>query len=130
MWGSARQLAPVASENLPVVLMWRAGSSCLNMDLIWSLGLIVVVLLALNQMAGGRSSNVLRPVTGIVSAVFSLAVRLCLLALGPVVRLLGGTLKLPAGSPKLRDDKAPRGPTPPRWMRTTCGRLHVVVILM
>jgi len=34
------------------------------MDLLWSLGLIVVIMVALNHMAGGRSSNVLRPVTG------------------------------------------------------------------
>ena len=86
------------------------------MDILWSLGLIVVILLALNHMAGGRVSNVLRPVTGIVSGVFSLALRLCMSALGTVVRLLGGTLKMPsAGSPKLSDDKAQRGPTPPRW---------------
>lgn len=88
----------------------------LSMDLIWSLGLIVIILLALNHMAGGRSSNVLRPVTGIVSGVFSLVLRLCMSALGTVVRLLGGTLRLPSGgSAKLRDDKAPPGRTPSRW---------------
>lgn len=87
----------------------------LSMDLIWSLGLVVVILLALNHMAGGRSSNVLRPVTGIVTGVFSLALRLCMSALATVVRLLGGTLRLPSGSPKIRDDKARPGPTPPRW---------------
>jgi hypothetical protein len=88
----------------------------LSMDLLWSLGLIVVILLALNHMAGSRSSNVLRPVTGIARGVFSLAVRLSLSVLRTVVRLLGGTLRLPSsGSPKLRDDKVSHGPTPPRW---------------
>jgi hypothetical protein len=41
------------------------------MDLLWSLGLIVVLLLALNHMAGGRASSVLRPVTGIVTQLIS-----------------------------------------------------------
>jgi hypothetical protein len=96
--------------------LWVTVPYDLSMELIWSLGLIVVILLALNHMAGGRSSNVLRPVTGIVSGVFSLALRLCMSALGTVVRLLGGTLRLPSGgSAKLRDDKAPPGRTPPRW---------------
>jgi len=29
--------------------------------------------------------------------------------------LLGGSMKLPGGSPKIRDDKMPPGRTPPRW---------------
>lgn len=85
------------------------------MDLLWSLGLIVVILLALNHMAGGRASNVLRPVTNIASGLVSFAVRLCMSALGGAARLLGGSLKLPSGSPKYPDDKAPPGRTPPRW---------------
>lgn len=86
------------------------------MDILWSLGLIVVLLLALNHMAGGRASNVLRPVANIASSVVGFAFRLCLSAVGAVVRLLGGTLKLPGpASPTLREDKTPRGPTPPRW---------------
>lgn len=85
------------------------------MELLWSLGLIVGILLALNHMAGGRASNVLRPVTNIASNLVGFAFRLCLNAVGGVVRLLGGSIKLPSGSPKLRDDKEPRGPTPPRW---------------
>lgn len=85
------------------------------MDILWSLGLIVVILLALNHMADGRASNVLRPVTNIASGLVTFAVRLCMSALGGVVRLLGGSLKLPSGSLKIRDDKARPGPTPPRW---------------
>jgi hypothetical protein len=86
------------------------------MDIIWSLGLIVVLLLALNHMAGGRASGVLRPVSNLVSGLVSFAVRLCFQGLGAVVRLFGGTLKLPgSGTPKIRDDKQPPGRSPPRW---------------
>lgn len=85
------------------------------MELLWSLGLVVFLLVALNHMAGGRASGVLRPVTNIASGLVSFAVRLCMSALGGVVRLFGGSLKLPTGSPKIRDDKAPPGRTPPRW---------------
>ncbi len=85
------------------------------MELLWSLGLIVFLLVALNHMAGGRASNVLRPVSNIASGLVSFAVRLCMSALGGVVRLLGGSMKLPGGSPKIRDDKMPPGGTPPRW---------------
>ena len=82
------------------------------MEIIWSLGLVVMILLALNYMAGGHPSNVLRPVTGLINGVFAVVLRLSMSALGAVVRLLGATVKLP--SPKARDDK-PYGPTPPRW---------------
>lgn len=81
------------------------------MELLWSLGLIVFLLVALNHMAGGRASNVLRPVA---SGIVSFALRLCMSALGSVVRLLGGSVKLP-GPHKVRNDKQPPGPTPPRW---------------
>ena len=84
------------------------------MELLWSLGLIVFLLVALNHMAGGRASNVLRPVANIASGLVSFALRLFMSALGSVVRLLGGSVKLP-GPPKIRDDKQPPGPTPPRW---------------
>lgn len=86
------------------------------MDILWSLGLIVFLLLALNHMAGGRPSNVLRPVAGIANGVISLAVRLCMSAVGAVARLfgasLGSSMKLPPGGSKTNRDT---GPTPPRW---------------
>ena len=85
------------------------------MELLWSLGLIVFLLVALNHMAGGRASNVLRPVTNIASGLVSLAFRLCMSAVGGAARLLGGSLKLPSGSPQFPDDMAPPGRTPPRW---------------
>lgn len=88
------------------------------MELLWSLGLVVVILLALNHMVGGRASNVLGPVGGIVSGVVSFAVRLCMSALGIVLRLLGGSLggvlKLPPGIDRARHSDRP-GSTPPRW---------------
>jgi len=72
------------------------------MELLWSLGLVVFLLVALNHMAGGRASNVLRPVSNIASVLVSFAFRLCMSALGGVARLLGGSVKLP-GPPKVRD---------------------------
>lgn len=85
------------------------------MELLWSLGLIVLLFVALNHMAGGRASSVLRPFTNIASGLVSFAFRLCMSALGGVVRLLGGSVKLP-GPPKIGDGKMPPpGRTPPRW---------------
>lgn len=81
--------------------------------MLWSLSLIVAILLALNHMAGGSPSNVLRPATGIVT-------RLVSMALGIVGRIFGTAFKLGAGSVKLpklddkRDERGP-GPPPPRW---------------
>lgn len=83
------------------------------MDLLWSIGLIVVILLALNHMAGGRPGNVLGPVGRIAGGIVSFAVRL-------VTGLFGSVLKIGVGSAKLpkhrldKDDGGP-GPPPPRW---------------
>ena len=85
------------------------------MDLIWSLGLIVFLLVALNHMAGGRASNVLRPVTGIVSNLVSMVVRLVLNLFGSVLRIGAGSVKLPKpGGDKKETDRG-SGPPPPRW---------------
>lgn len=65
------------------------------MDLIWSLGLLVVILLAFNHMAGGRASNIIRPVTGIVSNLLSMVVRVVLSLVGSLFRIGAGSLKLP-----------------------------------
>jgi len=43
------------------------------MEIISSLGLIVIILLAMNHMAGGRPDNVLRPVGRICSSIVALA---------------------------------------------------------
>ncbi|HEY9682146.1 MAG TPA: hypothetical protein V6C86_11250 [Oculatellaceae cyanobacterium] len=85
------------------------------MDLIWSLGLIVVLLLALNHMAGGRASSVIRPVTGIVSNLVAMVVRAVLTLFGSVFRIGAGSVKLPkVGGDKKESDRGP-GPPPPRW---------------
>jgi hypothetical protein len=85
------------------------------MDLIWSLGLIVIILLALNHMAGGRASGVLRPVTRIVSNLVSMVVRAVLALFGSVLRIGVGSVKLPKpGGDKKETDRGP-GPPPPRW---------------
>ena len=84
------------------------------MDLIWSLGLIVVLLLALNHMAGGRASNVLRPVTGIASRLISMVVRAVTGLLGSVFRIGAGSIKLPKVKGTDKSDRGP-GPPPPRW---------------
>ncbi len=85
------------------------------MDLIWSLGLIVIILLALNHLAGGRASGVLRPVTQIVSSLVSMVVRAVLALFGSVFRIGAGLVKLPKpGGDKKETDRGP-GPPPPRW---------------
>jgi len=85
------------------------------MDIIWSLGLIVFLLVALNHMAGGRASNVLRPVTQIVSNLVSMVVRLVLGLFGSVLRIGAGSVKLPKPrGDKKETDRGP-GPPPPRW---------------
>lgn len=85
------------------------------MDLVWSLALLLIILLALNYMAGGRASNVIRPVTGIVSSLLSMVVRLVLSLVGSLFRIGVGSLKLPKpGGSKKDTDRGP-GPPPPRW---------------
>jgi len=85
------------------------------MDLIWSLGLIVVLLLALNHMAGGRASNVLRPVIGIISNLVSVVVRAVLALLGSVLRIGAGSVKLPKPGGDTKETGRGPGPPPPRW---------------
>jgi hypothetical protein len=85
------------------------------MDLFWSLGLIVVILLALNHMAGGRSSTVIRPVTGIVAGLISLVVRALVALVGSVFRIGAGSIKLPKPPAGRKDDDRGPGPPPPRW---------------
>jgi len=85
------------------------------MDIVWSLGLIVVLLLALNHMAGGRSSSVIRPVTGIVTRLISMVVRALAGLVGSVLRIGAGTIKMPKVGKDPKDDKRGPGPPPPRW---------------
>lgn len=85
------------------------------MEILWSLGLIVILLLALNQMAGGRASNVIRPVTGIASNLITMVVRAVLALFGSVLRIGKGSIKLPKPGAKAKDDERGPGPPPPRW---------------
>jgi hypothetical protein len=84
------------------------------MDLIWSLGLIVGLMLALNHMAGGRSSAVLGPVRRIAGTLVSMAMRLTSTLLGSVLRLGTGAVKLPKIGGKLETDRGGKIP-PTRW---------------
>jgi hypothetical protein len=85
------------------------------MEILSSLGLLIVVLVAFSLMAGGRASNVLRPAMGIANNLIAMAVRVVLSALGGIVKLGGGALKLPKPGPLPRDDKRGPGPPPTRW---------------
>jgi len=84
------------------------------MDILWSLGLIVVLLVALTNMAGGRASSVLGPVSGIATRLLSMVARAVLNLLGAIFKVSGGTIKLPKSKGSRETDRG-AGPTPPRW---------------
>jgi hypothetical protein len=84
------------------------------MDILWSLGLIVLALLALNHMSGGSPANVLRPTTGIVTRLLSMALSIVGRIFGTAFRLGAGSVKLPKMDDKRDTDRGP-GPPPPRW---------------
>lgn len=85
------------------------------MEIISSLGLIVIILLALNHMAGGKPGNVLGPVSRICSSILALALGIVSRVAASVIGLVGGSIK--SIPPPGRDDK--QGGTtekpPPRW---------------
>lgn len=85
------------------------------MELLWSLGLIVVILLALNHMAGGKPDNVLRPVGRIGSSVLGLALSIVSRVAASVIGLIGSSIK---SLPPPGGDKKAGGTSekpPPRW---------------
>jgi len=84
------------------------------MDILWSLGLIVVLLVALTNMAGGRASSVIRPVVGIVTRLLSMTASTVLNLVGTIFKVSVGTVKLPKTNNK-RETGREAGPTPPRW---------------
>lgn len=86
------------------------------MELLWSLGLIVVILLALNHMAGGNPSAVLRPTTRLVSSVVGSVLRLVTGLFGSVFKIGASSMKLPKQDDHNdhNDTRGP-GPPPPRW---------------
>lgn len=83
------------------------------MELLWSLGLIVVILLALNHMAGGNPSAVLRPTSRLVSNVVGGVLRLVAGLFGSVFKIGASSMKLPKNDDH-KDTRGP-GPPPPRW---------------
>jgi hypothetical protein len=91
---------------------WESAE--MDMELIWSLGLLVGLMLALNFMAGGRSSSVLGPVRRITATLVSMAIRMTSTLLGSVLRLGPGAAKLPKIGGKLETDRGGKIP-PTRW---------------
>lgn len=84
------------------------------MDIVWSIGLVIFLLLALNHMAGGKPGNVLGPVRRIGSGVFGFALGIVLRIFGSVVGLLGSSIK--SIPPPGRDHKGGTSEKPPpRW---------------
>ncbi len=84
------------------------------MDLIGALLLIVIILLALNHAGGGHHSAVMRPVTGIIRRLVSMAFRAFWNILGTVFRLGGKSIRLP-GMNLPKETGRGAAPPQPRW---------------
>lgn len=84
------------------------------MEIIWSLGLVVFLLLALNHMAGGKPGNVLRPVSRICGNLFGFALGLVTRIFGSVLALLGSSTKSIPPPGRNHDGGTSEKP-PPRW---------------
>ena len=84
------------------------------MESITSLGLILIILLALNHMAGGRPNNVLAPVGRLCSGVLGFALNIVLRIFGSVAGLIGGSVKSIGLSKDRREGGTTEKP-PPRW---------------
>ncbi len=83
------------------------------MDIIWSLGLLVVIFVAFGVMSGGRAPSILRPAIQVVERLLTFAVRGIVRIFGSVFRIGASSIKLPKG-PTKENDRGP-GPPPPRW---------------
>lgn len=84
------------------------------MEILSSLGLLVLILVAFGVMAGGRASSLLRPAIRIVDKLLAFAIRGVTQVLGAVFRVAGGSVKLPRQNRNSDSDHGP-GPPPPRW---------------
>ena len=83
------------------------------MDMILGIGLLVVILVALNNMAGGRASDVLRPFMDLVIGLVSMLVNLFIQVLRIGITAGGNSLKT---ARRLKDDRInDHTATPPRW---------------
>lgn len=83
------------------------------MEIISSLGLLLLILVAFGVMAGGRAPSVLRPAIRIVERLLSFAVRSIVRVFGTVFRISGGSIKLPKVKNSETGNKT--GPPPSRW---------------
>ena len=85
------------------------------MEIISSLGLIVLILLALNFMAGGKPGNVLNPVSRICSSILALALRIVSRIAASVIGLIGGSIKSIPPPGKEDQQGGTSEKPPPRW---------------
>lgn len=84
------------------------------MEIISSLGLLLIILLALNFMAGGKPSNVLNPVGRLCSRILGFALGIVGKAASGIIGLLGGSVKSISPPPDRHDGGSSEKP-PPRW---------------
>ncbi|HEY9758809.1 MAG TPA: hypothetical protein V6C97_26815 [Oculatellaceae cyanobacterium] len=83
------------------------------MDIIWGVGLFVGILLAINNMAGGKATYVLQPFVNLVVGLLSMLVNVILQVLH--IGVTAGTNALKT-SRRLKDDRTQdQTSTPPRW---------------
>jgi hypothetical protein len=83
------------------------------MDMIWGVVLLVGILVAVNNMAGGKASDVLRPVMELVTGLMSMLVNLFIQVLRIGISAGGSSLKT---ARRLKDDRIKEHTaTPPRW---------------
>lgn len=83
------------------------------MDLIWGIGLLVVLLLALNNIAGGKATYVLQPFISLVVGLLGMLVNLILNVLHIGISSGASALKT---SRRTKDDRIQdHVSTPPRW---------------
>jgi hypothetical protein len=84
------------------------------MEIVSSLVLVVIVLLALNHMAGGKPNSVLRPVQRILTRLIGSAIGLIATFFAAGLKLLGGSVKsIPP--PGRKHEGGTSEKPPPRW---------------
>jgi len=84
------------------------------MEILSSLGLLILILVAFGVMAGGRAPSLLRPAIRIVEKLLGFAIRGVTQVLGALFRVTGGSVKLPRQNRNSDPEHGP-GPPPPRW---------------
>ena len=84
------------------------------MEILSSLGLLVLILVAFGVMAGGRPGSFVRPLMRLVENLRTFALRGLAQIFGSVFRIGAGSIKLPKGRRDNDGGHGP-GPPPPRW---------------